>query len=236
MQTGSFEPALKFKTEHLNKKWNSLCKDVLNQFRLPPNLRLICCFDDENPKELHLHGDVCGFHAPVAGARLLPPWVTPLLRKGGKFVFDNLIYIPGTQYSTQMVSFVLIFAHELQHFIQYDQNRKVYEANVLLHEHLTSFEQDIQTKVWEIPYDLEAMIVSRHVAEKVLGRTAVATFVEAETNVSAGNKKELWEFYRNPIFAETRPLVEQYKPQLLILKQRRHKSFEVDFNLSEWWR
>ena len=236
VKRASFQPSLKFKTRRL-RALRPQCDVVLKEFRLPAG-KLLCCFDDEDPSWLHsqkCYGAFKGFHIPVSGVRpgLLPRWVREHLF-GSDYLskFDNLIYIPETEYSTLPESFALIFAHELQHFVQYCEQRKAYDACVLLHKHLISVSA---IKSWDFPHERDAMMVSKHVAKKALGTSAV------EAKLGDPDKEELLKFYlsQSPsgfdFLAATQRWVEQHKPLLLSLDHSEVEPLGLDFTVEKWW-
>jgi hypothetical protein len=147
----------------------------------------------------------------------------------GHFAFDNLIYISGPKYTRKGIAFVMIFAHALQHFVQWGESPKIAEANNLLFNNIAHWYPDTKLRSWNIPHHRQAMMVSKKVAVDLYGVKEVADFINAqildgqqENNV---NKTELWERYRDllpltpyNVLEETDRLVQEYKPKLLELK------------------
>lgn len=175
-------------------RWESLCAQVAQQFELPA-LRLLCYFDAEAHPELRkCLGPFEGFHTPVIGSGdAVPDDVKPLLfGSDGEFAFDNLIYVPASKYTSLEVSRVIILSHELQHFVQWEANRRAYQVNISIFSHLCSSNDNL--KVWEIPYERDAMIVSVRVAQGVLGNEAVSTYIRSQTMEGDEPKRELWRF------------------------------------------
>ncbi len=234
---------LEFKTERLKKELESLCNTVLSAFRLPA-YRLLCCFDDENTQWQQSNPGVYGIQTSVIGSGdALTPWVKSyLIGLDGEFAFDNVIYVPGTVYSAQPVSFTLIFAHELQHFVQNCQHKKEYDASSLLKQHFASFGHPDDFRVWDFPHERDAMMISKQIAEKVFGEQTVSAFIANEAKTLDCKKKELWNFYRDlhpsgfDFLTETRRMVENYRPRLLSLEESSRETLSVDFSVSEWWK
>jgi hypothetical protein len=225
----------------MDPRKDDLCRQTLLKFSLP-NLRLVCFFDDNDPPWLHdVHGDFSALHTPIIGGGIWPNYVEHYFYdSSGEFAFDNLIYVPESDYSRQEVSLVLIFAHELQHFVQWGKYPAISEANSLLLRNLTSFDPETTLKLWDIPYNREAMIISKRVAEKVFGKEAVTEFMGQQVMgaVKSKNwqKKQSWEFYRDlapetdyNLIDETDKFVRHYRTQLLTLKS------SVDFSRHDWW-
>ena len=200
---------LEFKTPSLRAKLRRLCNGVVEQFLKLPSLRLLCYFDDEYPEELRqqltLWGvttPFTGIHTPIIGSGTLPNYVRRLFfdYSSGDFAFDNLIYLPGTKYVEDDVALVIVFAHELQHFVQWGFARKVSQASTLLYWNLAQFDPNTDLKPWQLPNNVDAMIVAMRVAETVCGTEAVRAFVDkqvaegkVEKNIS---KTELWTWVR----------------------------------------
>ena len=136
---------------------------------------------------------ILGLHTPVEGSdpeNCLPPWVASLFtrkNKDGDFEFDNLIYVPGTTYSIQPVSFALIFAHELRHFSQCCEQRKALDDCTLILNQLESFWRAAGIRKWDFPHEYDAMMFSKCVAEAVCGESTVSAFLKGETE--AGDPK-----------------------------------------------
>ncbi len=237
-----FAPHFEFASPDLRAKLRPWCNKVLKQFPKLPPLKLLCYFDNENPEELRQQfGQFTGIHTPIIGSGTWPYHVRQYFRDaGGKFAFDNLIYIPGTKYAQEEISFAIILAHELQHFVQWGIAPKIYTANTLLLNKLLSFDPQTDAKPWGIPYNREAMIVSKRVAESICGKEAVRDFIAAQiadgkskNNVS---KVQLWMWVRTltpstpyNLLKATDQLVQKHKLQLQSLKS------DIDFSAVKWW-
>lgn len=114
--------------------------------------------------------------------------------------------------------------------------RKLWKANTLLYQHLTELDPGKQWRTWDIPAEREAMIVSKRVAENILGVEAVNKFLD--TTVPGGNDEEEWKFFGGlsatatyDLLQNTIRLVENYRQQLSSLAQ----GSGVDFAQPEWW-
>jgi hypothetical protein len=225
-----------FKTPQLETSRKPTCELVLEHFKLPP-LRLLSFFDDVNPVDFDkiIGPFFCGFHACINGGELdWPPYVKKLLRdRTGNYAYDNVIYINGRTCASLPGS-IITFAHELQHFTQCGYMRKVWLANTLIYNILYGG-PPTTIKGWDIPYERDAMKVSKHVAEKVLGEDVVKAHAEAQ--IVAGNDPEKWKFFLSVsnstpfnLLAETKLWVEKYRTELMRTDQG-----EVDFAHDEWW-
>jgi hypothetical protein len=63
----------------------------------------------------------------------------------------------------------------------------------LLYQNLRSFEPELNAKPWDIPAEREAMIVSKRIAENLLGVHTVAKL--AKEQIAAGSDGPKWEFF-----------------------------------------
>ncbi|MBZ5509578.1 MAG: hypothetical protein LAN70_00255 [Acidobacteriia bacterium] len=216
--------ALKFKSAVLKEKVEPLCQRVLSYFQLP-DYKLLSYIDDEIPPDLpRLHASSSGIHTPIFGGGRWPHYVEEwFYTREKEFAFDNLIYIPGTKYIGDPVTFTMIFAHELQHFMQYGQSRLAYKVNCILFGNVGEFDRGAMA--WDIPYERDAMIASKRVIEAEFGTPAVQQSVEkqiADTNANGNfSKKEVWNFLNTLSSAadydwreETCRLIQRYRPYL----------------------
>jgi hypothetical protein len=236
---------LVFKTDDLESDRKATCLRVLDQFQLP-DLRLLCYFDDENPESLRPLGEfLCGLHAPVLGSGdlFLPSYVNGCFfnYSSGDIRFDNLVYLCGRATATDTGT-VITLAHEIQHFVQYGKMRKIATANTLLYQNLRSFEPELNAKPWDIPAEREAMIVSKRIAENLLGVHTVAKL--AKEQIAAGSDGPKWEFFLGltasdacNLLEETDRLVRKYRPQLMdLMASPCSWAFEsLDFSRVDWW-
>jgi hypothetical protein len=174
------------------------CHDVVQRFELP-SLRLFCYFatapdeydphlqdqfgkyfrglqvDSSGMNELPNYLKECFFHSDDEIEKL-PGAIT--LQK--LLCFDNLIYM---RHSTCLddTAFVTTLAHELQHFVQFGFSRKVWAANLILYWKVRDFGNHELTVVG-IPYEREANLVSKGIAEAVCGAGTMRTFAEEQVN------------------------------------------------------
>lgn len=226
-----------FKTPELEATRKPACERVLEHFKLPP-LRLLCFLDDENPVKLDIQigAYYCGVHSTIIGSGLAwPPYVDDLFKDSTRnFAYDNVVYVNGRT-SASLPGTVIAFAHEMQHFIQYGYMRKVARANTFIYKILHDG-PPTPIKAWDIPNERGAMMVSKQVAEKMLGAEVVKAYAKAQ--IMTGNDREKWKTFLSvsdsapfDLLAETKPWVEKYRPQLEKINQS-----EIDFTQDEWWR
>ena len=233
-----FEPM----PSELQSKLQPLGEEVLKRFPSLPRLRLLCYFDDQNPEWLQgQFGEFTGIHTPVIGGGTWPEYVSRLFfASSGEFAADHLIYIPNSRYLQQQVPFVIVFAHEVQHFVQAGLMPKIAKANTLLLWNLARFDPTTHLRPWELPNNCEAMIVAKRVAESICGEAAVRDFVLAQIDQGKkqnnASKTQLWQWVSTltsstsyDLLMETDRLVQKYRPQLQGLDS------SVDFSKARWW-
>jgi hypothetical protein len=195
-----------FKSRVLETELDPLCQRVLRHFQRLPAYKLLCYIDDEIPSYLPAmdylplaHRAFSGLHVPTRGGGRWPHHVQELLfTRDHEFAFDNLIYIPGTEYARDPITFVMILAHEFRHFVQYGESELAWKVNRILFDNLR--ECDTGAMVWDVPDERDAMIVSKHVTEEEFGTQAVDQLMErhiADANANGNvSKREVWTFFR----------------------------------------
>lgn len=220
-----------FKSSTLQAEREPLCKRVLSRFQQLPVYKLLCYIDDEIPSYLPALDYLpatsrafSGLHVPIRGGGNWPHHVQEwFYTSEHEFAFDNLIYIPGTKHATDPVTFVMILAHEFQHFVQYGESETAWKVHDILFRNVGRF--DPSAMVWDIPDERDAMIVSKGVTEDEFGTQAVQQLMEREIDDANTNrnisKKEVWTFLSGLSSAvvynwreETSRLVEKYRPHL----------------------
>lgn len=242
MKAQQFTVHFEFTSPDLKAKLHAWCNNVLKEFPKLPPLRLLCFFDNDQPEWLQRQlGGFTGIHTPIIGSGTWPRYVSKhFFQSDGGFAYDDLIYIPKTQYIEQPVPFVIVFAHEMQHFVQRGFTPKVSKANALLLWNLIKFDPTTELKPWELPNNREAMIVAIRVAEVVCGKKAVKDFIKAQIedgrNSHNISKTHLWEWANTlkssvsyDLLKETNKFVQQYRSQLQTLKS------DIDFSKAKWW-
>jgi hypothetical protein len=170
-----------FKTPELESELRHACEQVVKKFQVP-SLRLLCFVDDESPQQFD---DICGpfyagFHIPVvgSGSEWLQHVQNLFFDSMENFACDNVIYINGRTSAT-LVGTVITLAHELQHFAQFAFHRKVWKTNTLIYDILRTG-PTINVKAWDIPFEIDAMRVSKRAADEILGEEVVKEHARAQ--------------------------------------------------------
>src|SRR6266704_1647318 len=87
-------------------------------------------------------------------------------------IFDHLIYVHGSICADE-TGLIMTFAHELQHFVQYGYQRKLWAANALLPRLPDYLIRANRLKWFYIPIEREARLVAKRVAETLCGADKV---------------------------------------------------------------
>jgi hypothetical protein len=224
------------------------CRQVLQHYRLPAQ-SLRCIFDDtERPELLRARGfgpDLCGFFSPIelCGLRSIP-WPADIIKEclAGPTIekplaCDVVIYVRKRTCETR-IGAVITFAHELQHFVQYGGDLKVWRANKFIERIAGSSHMDLQS--WNLPMEHEAQLVSKRVAEIVLGKDEVRTYVEKQ--IADENDAQKWIFFQGlnssgslDLLKETIPWVHRYKRSLEELYPAETEE-DPNFARDHWWK
>lgn len=181
-------PAIKVKSSDtaIRKDREEAAYRVIVRFgeRLP-DFRLLCFFDDEDWPVLRGRGMAANRGAYFSN----PPWVdTPPYIRGcalveGQPAFDNLIYLHGSTCADK-VGLTMTFAHELQHFVQHGTSRLLWAVNTLAYATLRDLEMPdfkaLALRTCDIPFEREARMIAKRVAEDLLGKDRVHKHIEAK--------------------------------------------------------
>jgi hypothetical protein len=231
------------------------CQSVLNhehfRYKLPQK-SLACIFDNEersyftNPQRLGKN--FCGFTTQVCEPKFstdMPNWPPEILRcvsDGSKYFCDVTVYLRNRTCQSQTGT-VITFAHELQHFTQYGNSRKAWLAN----RHLQRIYRLCQQRVppWHFPYEYEALLVSKQVAEEVLSPGEVRDYTEQECEHEQIERVEdlkKWEFFLRLDVREEYDLLEKTKIEVRKCRDyleeycQTDNSDAPDYSKDEWWK
>jgi hypothetical protein len=148
-----------------------------------PVRRLLCFLGDEEWDGIENRG----FYSPIyisdrMGDR---PWLTAPLYvlkcvfADGLPVFEDFIYLHGSTCSNE-VGLTMTLAHELQHFVQHSDAPGLWAANSLVPRLHKSVISALGLKWCDVPHERDARIVSKRVAENLLGSEAVRQYIDAK--------------------------------------------------------
>jgi len=84
---------------------------------------------------------------------------TDSLLSGPKWPFASVIYLHGSTCEKD-VGLTITFAHELQHFLQYANERRLWAVNSLL-VNLPNLPTEDLKAIWDFPIEREARIVAK---------------------------------------------------------------------------
>lgn len=248
----SNDPAVK---AHRKETAGRVSKYIEQNFSVPTHLRALCYLADEDVnwlKEMWGGHANRGVHWPIRGQGLhdwpQDMWETiapidPQL--GVTWPYDSVIYLHGSTCETD-IGLTMTLAHELQHFLQYANERQLWAANTLLMK-LPSLPTD-DLKAWsDLPVEREARIIAKQVAESLHGTAPVDQHIQSMIDAGTSDADVAdWKFIRaiDPsirydLREETKPFVRRHKQELIQLQQetgfKEDKDFSaVDFNSGEW--
>jgi hypothetical protein len=193
----------------LKAERRDLARRVLgaSAFQLPPNLRFLAFFDDEDA------GCFKDKFGPENRGVFFPadtgtPWhrsdlirdkwpkylvdmlftsdISPSLNNCDGYVssFDGLVYLHGST-CINPTAFVMTFAHELQHSYQFDRTPSLWVDNDRLKCHRV-------LKLYEIPAEREARVVAKRIAEELCGVHVVREYISQKI-IDGQEKKAIGE-------------------------------------------
>jgi hypothetical protein len=184
-----------------------LAQSVVNQFgQNLPDSKLLAFFDDQDPPEIRRElGSVNrGLFAakPSEFIDLWPYYVKDRIFTTDhswslKQVFDQVIYLYGSTCADE-VGLVMTFSHELQHFVQFGCNRKLWAENFLT-TRLAPEVYELEHLNWpDIPHEREARIVAKRVATAICGADKVDAYIGRRIMESPDvQNSEDWQFSRS---------------------------------------
>jgi hypothetical protein len=157
-----------------------------------PDLKLLAFFDDCDWAELKLPQNLGsanrGFYTRIdkntfRGYLTLPHGLaekvfgTDLWIPGSTRFFDHLIYLHDTASSPE-VALVMVFAHELQHFVQYGCKRKLWAESRLIRRLPNEVHEKERLNWPDIPHEREARIEAKRVGVRLCGEDAVNRYID----------------------------------------------------------
>jgi len=162
---------------------------VLDQFRPLPPRRVVCYFDDQSvccgPSER-------GQFVPLDNKNNRICWpddVRKVLRDEGGNLLDVLIYLPGSTCCIgDAALFVMAFAHELQHFVQWASSPDALNASKKL-------SLPLGASTWDLPHERDAVIASKRAAAAVIGPDEVAEYTQTQIGVGCPHA-DYWAFFK----------------------------------------
>jgi hypothetical protein len=151
----------------------------------PSERRLLCFLDDQEWEAFKAENGAAnrGFYSPIRAGdpqwRIAPTYILEHVFVRGVPAFDDLIYLHGSTCSND-VGLTMTFAHELQHFVQYAEQRRLWAANALVPNLSKDAIEALGLKWCDIPHEREARIVSKRTAESLFGPEVVRQFIDSK--------------------------------------------------------
>lgn len=233
---------------------DAAARRVLDQFANQfPDLNLLCFFDDDDWQPLKdvMGPATRGFYAPIKEQPIecWPGYLTERIFVDDpnshlqKRAFDHLIYVFGTT-CVDEIGLTMTFAHELQHFLQYGYERRLWAENFLLPRLSKEVIGLAGLRWFDIPIEREARAAAKRIAEELFGADQVRLFIDRRIggSVSAQDAED-WRLIQQMspsapynVADETRAVfqrVKDYRPQLeAILRELRNdedfKNIDLD--------
>ena len=239
-------------------KRQATAQRVVSEFgdRLP-NLRLLVFFDDEDWSyfRYELGPSNKGLYTPIKSNFQWGTWphyvkehilVSDPSTLRPRQEVDHVIYVHGTTCADE-VGLTMTFSHELQHFVQYGFNRKLWAENFLL-PRLPKDVIDSTGLNWpDIPNEREARIVAKRIGRSLCGEDAVSQYIARKIGESDTSRDaEDWRFSQGvdpfssyDLAGETKRIFQKLEPyrqhfDAFLAKMRDDVDFR-DIDLSEYF-
>src|ERR1700722_1371768 len=161
-----------------------------------PDLKLLAFLDDgDDPDVKRDYGRARGISGPIRANSPTMKWlVDPILGMPRRLRDDYGIYLHGSTCADE-IALTMTFAHELQHFVQYEFKRKLWAVSRLIRE--LAMETQVKERLnWpDIPHEREARIVAKRVGVNLLGDDRVRDYIalRISENVSVEDVED-WRF------------------------------------------
>lgn len=188
-----------FRDEARSDAMRPACEGVLQNFDLPSQ-SLLCIFDDQERSGFLQHQELgqnfCGFFLPVRrfgiGHGIWAPELVAHIwdDEQVQFVCDSVIYLRKRTCAAP-IGMVITFAHELQHFIQYGHHYQAWKSQRCI-QHVAAPKLH-NPRPWDFPAEHEAQLVSKRVAEQIVGAKEVRQY--AQERINADDDAEKWQFF-----------------------------------------
>jgi hypothetical protein len=154
-----------------------------------PNPQLLCFFDDNDWQPFKEYAGEAnrGFYTPIKENTFAwpvwPDYVMECILVDDapsvvlKCVCDHVIYLHGST-CTNEIGLAVTFAHELQHFVQHSDVRKLWAENSLIQQLPKDAINVLGLKWSDIPIEREARAVSKQTAESLFGAARVRQYID----------------------------------------------------------
>ena len=225
------------------------CNLVLERFRLDdPGRKLLCFIDDKDfgpLKSGNSKGNRGGFVARfyrsiLSGRPPLPDYVRRMYDFSHILghAFSSLIYIHGSTCEPRE-SLALTLAHELEHFTQFAQEPRMYEADMIL-THLRGYRPDL-------PSESDAFLISKQIAIALCGEAQIREYATEQMEVAEECDRPRWKYFlslpvTDPLtFADkTRQQCQENQTPLRAMIAANLENYErsfprFDFGKLDWW-
>lgn len=173
---------------------------------MPADARTLCYLDDRDIpwlKESWGGASNRGVHWPLRGHGLSgwpqDMWNTlaPPDPVSGEITwpYDSVIYLHGSTCNAE-VQLAMTLAHELQHFLQFANQRQIWAINALL-ARLPYLPTPDLSHWYDLPTEREARIIGKRVAVSIFGKSSVDEHIGTMTRGNSSSEDSAdWEFIR----------------------------------------
>jgi hypothetical protein len=162
--------------------------------------------------------------------------------RGMRRLFDHGIYLYGSTCSDE-TGLVMTFAHELQHFVQYAFNRRLWAEGRLATNLPRALIEVIGLNWPDIPHEREARIVAKRIGVKLCGADTVSQYIDRRINCGTTvSDTEDWRFIKQldpsisyDLSIETKRFFQRLSPyrQALVNRLRQFKENSANSDYEE---
>jgi hypothetical protein len=144
---------------------------------------------------------------------------------------------------------IITLAHELQHFLQYGNESRLYAADEIIKILARSRQIPGFTNWQDHPSEHEAMLVSKRVATRLCGEEAVRLYADSQITsaVNDDDEKSRWKFFQElslsttyHFAAEVNALVQRHRATLeeyiAFYPQDDPVYSSLEFGRPDWWK
>jgi hypothetical protein len=149
-----------------------------------------------------------------------------------------LIYIHGSTCEPRE-SLIITLAHELEHFTQFSQELRLYEADFLL--------KELRGNQPDLPSESDALLVSKRVATDLCGEECVASYARSQLAIADEINRPRWEYFLSLSLNDFRSFADKTRHQcqqnqaplgaMIAANLQKCESWfpRFDFSKSDWW-
>ena len=227
----------------------STCKLVLQRFHVGfPGTKLLCFVDDVDFGALKagtMKG-TRGMFVPDFYSSILqqypplPQYVKELNDQSHMLgeAYRSVIYIHGST-CEPTESLIITLAHELEHFTQFSQEPRLYEADFIL--------KDLRGNQPDLPSESDALLVSKRIATDLCGTPCIDSYARSQLAIADEINRPKWKYFLSQPLNDPRTFADKTRQQcqenqaplaaMIAANLRKYKSRfpRFDFTKLDWW-